>query len=131
MKTIAFVCAAVMLLAATASAGDLAVSKSTLGKMGLGGMQTMSDQDGSTVRGKATFSGVWGGSVANWPGQQSAGNNYIAGSGWLGAPSSSGGGSFSFAGEIGVVFAADPTGFFLGVGLAGGFSGGGAFAFAN
>lgn len=130
MKTLAIACATLMLLAATASAGELAVSKSTLGSMGLGAMRTMSDDDGMTVRGKATFATVWGGSVANWPGQQSSGNNYAAGAGWLGAPSSAVGGSVSFAGQIGVSFAADPTGFLLGVQAGFGISGGGAFAAA-
>jgi hypothetical protein len=130
MKSFAIACAALMLLAATASAGDLAVSKSTLGGMGLGGMQPMSDNDGMTVRGKGTFAAVWGGSTANWPGQQSANNNFAAGAHWLGAPSSAVGGSLSFAGQVGVVFVADNTGFLLGVQAGFGISGGGAFAAA-
>jgi len=130
MKSFAIACAALMLLAATASAGDLAVSKSTLGSMGLGGMQTMSDDDGMTVRGKGTFAAVWGGSVANWPGQQSSNNNYAAGAKWIGAPASAVGGSLSFAGQIGVMFHLDPSGFELGVQAGFGVSGGGAFAAA-
>ena len=131
MKTLAFVCAAVMLLAATASAGDLAVSKSTLSHMGLGGMQTMSDRDGSTVRGQGVFANVGGLSMANWPGPQSSLNGYEAGASWLGpVGASAGGSSLSFAGQVGIVFTADPTGFFLGVQAIGGVSGGSASAFA-
>ena len=63
MKNFAFACAAVMLFAATAKAGDLAVSKSTLGSMGLGSMQQMSDNDGLAVRGKGTQASVWGGEL--------------------------------------------------------------------
>jgi hypothetical protein len=131
MKTLAIGCAALMLLAATASADELAVSKSTLNTMGLGGMQTMSNSDGMAVRGKATFATVFGGSVANWPPGQSSANNYAAGAGWLGSPSSAGGGSFSFAGNVSVVFVADGGGTALIVQAQGGISGGGAFAFAS
>jgi hypothetical protein len=120
-----------MLLAATASAGELAVSKSTLGHMGLGGMQVMSDDDGTTVRGKGTFAAVWGGSAANWPGQQSSNNNYAAGAKWNGTPSSAVGGSLSFAGKVGVMFNVDGMGnATLDVKAGFGISGGGAFAAA-
>lgn len=131
MKTLATAFAALMLLAATASAGDLAVSKSTLNQMGLGGMHEMSDSAGDAVRGKGVFAGVWGGSVANFPGQQSSSNNYASGASWLGpVGASAAGGSVSFAGKIGVSFQADPTGFVLGVKAGFGISGGGAFATA-
>jgi hypothetical protein len=131
MKTLAFVCAAVMLLAATASAGDLAVSKSTLNRMGLGDMQTMSDRDGSTVRGQGVSAAVWGGSQANWFGGQHAENHYAAGALWLGpVGASASGNSFSFAGKVEVLFAADPTGFALLVHAAAGFAGGSASATA-
>jgi hypothetical protein len=133
MKTIALVCTALMLLAATASAGDLAVSKSTLASMGLGGMRTMSDTDGLAVRGKATSAAVWGGSQVIWLGPNNFGNganNYAASASWLGAPSSAVGGSLSFAGQADVLFQADPTGFFLQVQVGAGFAGGGAFASA-
>jgi hypothetical protein len=134
MKTIAFVSAALMLLTATASAGDLAVSKSTLASMGLGSMQAMSDTDGMAVRGKATSAAVWGGSQVIWFGPTNFGqasNNYAAAASWLGQGSSAAGGSLSFAGNLGVNFQADPTGFLLQVQVGAGFAGGGAFAVAN
>jgi hypothetical protein len=118
-----------MLFAATASAGDLAVSKSTLGSMGLASMQTMSDNDGLAVRGKGTFANVWGGSSATFLGQH-AENFYEAGATWHGAPSGALGSSLSFAAVIEVEFWADPTGFTLGVHAAGGIAGGNASAFA-
>jgi hypothetical protein len=55
MKTLVIVCTVVMLFAATASAGDLAISKASLGSMGLGTMQSLSDSDGMAVRGKGPF----------------------------------------------------------------------------
>jgi hypothetical protein len=130
MRSFAIACAVLMLFAATASAGDLAISKSTLGSMGLGGMQTLSDSDGLAVRGKGTFASVWGGSQAQFGGQF-AENHYEAGASWLGKSSSAAGHSFSFAGQVEVLFAADPTGFALQVQAAAGISGGSASAFAN
>jgi hypothetical protein len=131
MKTLAFVFAAVMLLAATASAGELAVSKSTLNHMGLGGMQTMSDTDGSAVRGKGTSASVLGFSTAAWPPGAFSANGYTASSSKVGpVPSGASGNSLSFAGQVGVAFDADPTGFSLSVLAVGGVSGGGASAFA-
>ncbi len=100
MKTLAIACACVLLVAATASAGDVAVSKSTLDGMGLGTMQPLSDQEGALVRGKFTSAGVWGGSIATWNGQ-SASNSYFASSSWLGNNGSSAfGNSLSFAGNF-------------------------------
>jgi hypothetical protein len=135
MKTIALVSAALMLLAATASAGDLAVSKSTLASMGLGSMRTMSDTEGSAVRGKLVSAAVWGGSQVIWLGPTSFGdanNNYAAAAEWLGpVGANAAGGSLSFAGNLGVNFQADPTGFLLQVQVGAGFAGGGAFAVAN
>jgi hypothetical protein len=61
MKTIAIALAVLMLSAATASAGDLAVSESTLEGMGLAGMQQLSDEDGLAVRGKGFFDDVFNG----------------------------------------------------------------------
>jgi hypothetical protein len=133
MKNVAMVCCVLMLFAATASAGDLAVSKSTLGSMGLSGMQDISDTDGLAVRGKGVSAAVWGGSQASWfgGGTQLSENFYEAGASWLGpVGASAAGGSLSFAGEIEILFAADPTGFALQVHAAGGISGGGAFAVA-
>ena len=131
MKSFAIACAVLMLFAATASAGDLAVSKSTLGSMGLASMQQLSDNDGLAVRGKGVFAGVWGGSQANWAGGQHSSNNYEAGASWLGpVGATAGGSSLSFAGQVAILFAADPTGFALQVHAAGGISGGSASAFA-
>ena len=134
MKNFALACAALTLLAATASAAE-PVSKSTLASMGLGGMQEMSDTDGMAVRGKGYFgygggtrAAVWGGSTANWYGGQSSSNNYETSASWLGKSSSSVGGSFSFAGKAFVSGAADPTGWAVQGQISGGFAGGGAFA---
>ena len=63
MKSFAIAFASVMLSAATASAGDLAVSASTLDSMGLGSMQQMSDSDGLTVRGKGPLEDIFGGQI--------------------------------------------------------------------
>lgn len=51
---------ALILLPATALAGTLDVSDSTLDSMGLSAMQQMSDQDGLGVRGKGLFDGLLG-----------------------------------------------------------------------
>ena len=63
MKTFAIAFAVLMWFAATASAGDLAVSESTLDSMGLAGMQQMSDEDGLAVRGKGFFDDFFGGGI--------------------------------------------------------------------
>lgn len=55
MKSFAIALGLLTLFAATASAGDQAVSNATLDRMGLGGMQAMSDADGLEVRGKGVF----------------------------------------------------------------------------
>ena len=130
MKSFAIACSVLMLFAATASAADLAVSKSTLGSMGLSSMEQMSDEDGMAVRGKGTFANVWGGSQASF-GNQFSTNNYEAGAQWLGKNSHANGGSLSYALEVEVLFAADPTGFALQVHAIGGIAGGSAFASAN
>ncbi|MEX0678868.1 MAG: hypothetical protein WD063_17460 [Pirellulales bacterium] len=134
MRNFAIACVVLMLFAATASAGDQAVSKSTLSSMGLTSMQQMSDTDGMAVRGKGVSAAVWGGSQANWStfnGAQHSANNYEAGASWLG-PVGAGaqGQSLSFAGQIEVLYAQDPTGFALQVHAAGGIAGGGASASA-
>jgi opacity protein-like surface antigen len=64
MKTFAIACAAVLLFAATASAADVAVSQSTLDKMGLSGMQQMSDDEGMEVRGQGLFEDWLGGAIS-------------------------------------------------------------------
>lgn len=128
MKNFAIACAAIVLFAATAKAGDLAVTKSTLSSMGLGSMQTMSDNDGLAVRGKGTAAAVWGTSTAKWYGGQFSNNNYEAGSSWIGKSSGAKGSSYSFAGKIQVNYAADPTGSALQISAIGGLSFGGASA---
>jgi hypothetical protein len=135
MKTFALGCAALMMLAATASASDLAVSKSTLGSMGLGSMRTVSDTEGATIRGKFTFATVWGGSSANWFGQ-SSNNNYASGAAHLGVtPASAGGNSLSGAGVVGFFLVGGGGGggggVAFGLGAIGGISGGFANAWAN
>jgi hypothetical protein len=137
MRSFAIACGVLMLFAATASAGDLAVSKNTLGSMGLGGMQTLSDSDGMAVRGKGTFSNVWGGSSATFN-DQHAENFYEAGSSWLGYKTSAGGNSLSFAAEVEILFAADSgpqpgnmQGFALQVHAIGAIAGGSANAWAK
>lgn len=99
MKSLAIACAAVMLFATAASAADSNVSKPTLNDMGLGTMQPLADDDGLAVRGKGSFAGVWGGSIATW-GSQTSSNFYSAGSSWLGKGSSAGGNSFSFGSQF-------------------------------
>lgn len=99
MRILAMAGAAILLFAATAAADDLAVSKSTLGSMGLDTMQPLSDVDGQAVRGKGSLSGVWGTSTASWGGQTSS-NSYSAGSSWLGKSSSALGNSQSFSGNF-------------------------------
>lgn len=64
MKTFAIACAAILFFAATASAADVAVSKSTLDTMGLSGMQQMSDQEGMEVRGQGLFENWFGGALS-------------------------------------------------------------------
>ena len=130
MKSFAFACAALTLFAATASAGELAVSDSTLGNMGLGSMQPMSDTDGLAVRGKGVSAAVWGGSQAQF-GYSSSTNNYEAGASWVGpVGANANGNSLSFAADIQVLFAADPTGFALQVAVNGAIAGGSASASA-
>jgi hypothetical protein len=65
MRNLLMIFAATVLLNGTVAkvsaaerAGD--VAKSTLGNMGLGSMQPMSDDAGLAVRGKGTFVHVWG-----------------------------------------------------------------------
>jgi hypothetical protein len=136
MKSFAMASVVLLLFAATASAGDLAVSQSALGSMGLGGMQVLSDDEGLAVRGKGTFAGVWGGSQASFHGQFSE-NHYEAGAQWIGKGSSAGGNSLSFAGKVEILFAAEVAGpplYFaaaLQVHAVGGIAGGSANAWAN
>jgi hypothetical protein len=131
MRSFAIACAGLMLFAATAAGGELAVSKVALDSMGLSGMRSMSDNEGMAVRGKGHFSNVWGGSSATW-GPQHSENFYAAGGG-----GSAGGNSLSFAAKIELYFAADSGpgpgmgGFILEVHAAAGIAGGAANALAN
>ena len=135
MKNVVIACFVLMLFAATASAADLAVSNSTLGNMGLGSMQVMSDTDGLAVRGKGVSAAVWGGSDATWWGFQAQAhsqNNYQAGAEWHGPIGAhANGDSLSFAGEVAVLFWADPTGFALNVQVGAAIAGGSASASAH
>lgn len=63
MKTFAIASAAVLLFAATASAGDVAVSAATLDEMGLASMQQLSDAEGTTIRGQGLFERWFAGAV--------------------------------------------------------------------
>ena len=82
MKNFCIVCAATVLaatLVASASAGEHAVSKSTLNSMGFSSVQVMSDVDGLAVRGKGTYASVWGSGSAifgNGNGGNASANGY-------------------------------------------------------
>ncbi|REK19287.1 MAG: hypothetical protein DWQ37_01460 [Planctomycetota bacterium] len=129
MKTAIAGVALALMAVSTASAGEPAgISKNTLGNMGLGSMQTMSDTEGMTVRGKGTFAGVWGGSTAAWSGGQVSNNNYEAASSWAHKPAFAKGESLSFAGIIEATYLQDPTGSALNVQILGGVAGGSAWA---
>jgi hypothetical protein len=133
MKYVAIAGAILMFGAATAVAGD-AISKSTLGSMGLGGMQRLSDNDGLAVRGKGTFASVSGTSHAKFAHGGSlfeSSNSYEAGAQWIGKSSSAHGSSLSYALKVEVQFASDPTGSALAVHAVGGIAGGSAKAFAH
>ena len=66
MRTVAIASALVVWSAATALAGDAAVSPSTLDSMGLGSMQPMSDHDGLAIRGKGFIDGLIAGIFPDW-----------------------------------------------------------------
>jgi hypothetical protein len=67
MKTFA-IALIVVLSAATAMAGDLAVAPATLDSMGLGTMQPLSDADGMAVRGKGPLEDFFGGTIPGFLG---------------------------------------------------------------
>jgi hypothetical protein len=69
MKALVAACALVFGLASAATAGESAVTPDTLDQMGLAGMDTLSDSEGMTVRGKGPF-----GSFAGFGGLGSFGN---------------------------------------------------------
>ncbi|MEX2333250.1 MAG: hypothetical protein WD600_03270 [Pseudohongiella sp.] len=131
MKNVLIASCALVLLAcvSTATAAE-PISKSTLGNMGLSGMQSLSDADGMAIRGKGTFAGVWGGSTALWQGS-AASNNYEAGAQWVNKDSTALGNSLSFAGVVEAIYAQDPTGSALSVQVLGAIAGGSAWASAH
>ncbi len=86
MKTFAIAFALLMLSAATASAGDVAVSPATLDSMGLASMQHMSDSDGLTVRGTGPFENLFGGSVPSLLGNSMSSMANMVGNGLGGLP---------------------------------------------
>lgn len=98
-KIFVFACVVLLACGSLATASDRAVSRETLGAMGIGQMQPMSDEAGLAVRGKGTFAGVWGSSLANWGGQSSS-NHYSASASWLGKGSNAVGSSLSYAGKF-------------------------------
>jgi hypothetical protein len=78
MKCVRIACAALVLagsMTVLASAAEPTISKSTLGSMGLGSMKTMSDSEGTAVRGK--FAAAWGTASSNVAGQH-GNTGYVA-----------------------------------------------------
>jgi hypothetical protein len=128
MKKAFFAALAIVLFSGIVSNVSAAeVGSSALSSMGLGGMQTLSDSEGETVRGKGTSASVWGGSSAVF-GTQSSQNSYQAGSSWVHKPARATGNSLSYAGTVNGSFAADPTGHSLSLSFCAGFAGGSASA---
>lgn len=119
-------CALVFACGSLAAAGE-PIANSTLSQMGLGSMETLSDTDGMEIRGKGTFAGVWGHSLATFQGSASQ-NNYEAGAQWAGQSSFAQGESMSFAGVVEAIYAQDPSGSALNVQILGAIAGGSAWA---
>jgi hypothetical protein len=100
MRTLIASLAVALMMAGSAYAEDGAVSKDTLASFGLGGMQQMTDAQGTQVRGK--FVAVWGNSHSSLFGTTSnngywGGGNFQAAAGNSFAQSNlSGNGSFVF-----------------------------------
>ena len=112
LRTVCVALALCMGLAVAASAGERGISKSTLGSMGLGAMQSISDNDGLAVRGKGTSVAIWGTASSNAGFGNHGATAYTASaSHFIGPASISGGAStISFnglhvAGSIGSSFA--------------------------
>jgi hypothetical protein len=105
MKNVSIICAALVIfagIAATASAGERAVPKSTLTSMGFAGAHQLSDTDGLAVRGKGTSASVIGTSTANYSGRSgdaTSTNAYTAAADHHSSASSANGASLSFAGD--------------------------------
>lgn len=109
MKSFAIASVVVLLSAASALAGDRAVSKSTLEGMGLGSMQQLSDQDGMAVRGKGAFDLSAFGLGAFSPrtsafGGSSLSNHFSAGDLWFGGAPSGGNNPSGGFGGLGLSF---------------------------
>jgi hypothetical protein len=101
MKTLLSVAAVLVLSAAPAFAGQGQVSKNSLAKMGLSGMQVMSDAQGMSVRGTsvAVVFGISHASISGEGGSASSTNGYFA----AGHHSASGANvSFAAAGDVSV-----------------------------
>jgi hypothetical protein len=98
-KILMLACALLLCSVVSASASQPHVPRETLRAMGIGAMQTLSDEAGLAVRGKGTFASVSGTSRASWGGQSST-NSYSAGASWLGKGSNAAGSSLSYAGKF-------------------------------
>ncbi|HEV8069487.1 MAG TPA: hypothetical protein VGP76_17230 [Planctomycetaceae bacterium] len=101
MKTLLSIASVLVLSAAPALAGDGQVSHKSLAKMGLSGMQTMSDSQGQQIRGLSVAVAA-GGSIATIHGEGGSAtsvNGYFA----AGHHSASGNNvSFAAAGDVSV-----------------------------
>jgi hypothetical protein len=80
MKALLSVAAVLVLSAAPAVAGQGQVSKNSLAKMGLAGMQVMSDEQGSQIRGTsvAVVFGISHATISGEGGSASSTNGYFA-----------------------------------------------------
>jgi hypothetical protein len=99
MKTLLSVAAVVVLAASPAFAGQGQVSKNSLAKMGLAGMQVMSDEQGSQIRGTsvAVVAGISYAHISGEGGSAGSVNGYFA----AGNHSASGANvSFAAAGDV-------------------------------
>lgn len=79
MKIIALAITAVLGSAGMVMAGDLDIAEVTLDSMGLGAMQSLSDQDGMTVRGKGLLEIIFGESTFPGLGGVDSGQNQSSG----------------------------------------------------
>lgn len=105
MKNFRMVCVAAVLtlgVSVAASAADRAVSKAGLNKMGLAGVNVLSDKEGATIRGKGSFAFVAGSTSSNLPGQH-ASSVYAAGVNHNHGSSTAQGSSISVTGIGGAV----------------------------
>lgn len=100
MKKFAIMCVVTAVVACVSSVKAGEVSKSTLGSLGLGSMQQLSDNDGLTVRGKGTSASVWGQSTANFHGGNTSTNGYEAAASHRHGSSTAAGANLSAAGVV-------------------------------